>query len=108
VSRRWRISAYSAAGALVIAGVACAALVPGTTGQVLAMALIGVGLVGVVSLVFLEIGLSEDRERAARRPPPAERAARPPPPASKRPPRPARPRSLRPDRMRGRRRRLRP
>jgi hypothetical protein len=95
VSRRWRISAYGAAGALVIAGVACAALVPGTTGQVLAMALIGVGLVGVVSLVFLEIGLSEDRERAGRQPP-----------ASKRPPRPARPRPRRPDRMRGQRRRL--
>jgi hypothetical protein len=95
--RHWRVSAYGAAGALVLAGVACAALVPGTTGQVLAMALIGVGLVGVVSFVFLEIGLSEDRERASRQPPPA----------SKRPPRLARPRPRRPDRMRGQRRRLR-
>jgi hypothetical protein len=96
LTRRSRISAYGGAGALVIAGVACAALVPGTTGQVLAMALIGVGLVGVVSFVFLEIGLSEDRERANRQPPPV----------STRPPRPERPRRRRPDRMRGQRRRL--
>jgi hypothetical protein len=97
VSRRSRVSAYGGAGVLVLAGVACAALVPGATGEAIAMALVGVGLVGVVSLVFLEIGLSEDRERARR----------PPPPASKPPARPARPRLRRPDRMRGQRRRLR-
>jgi hypothetical protein len=98
LSRRSRIAAYGGAGVLVMAGVACAALVHGGTGPALGMALIGLGLVGVFSLVFLEIGLSEDRERAGRRPPPV----------SKRPPRTVRPRSLRPDRMRGRRRRLRP
>jgi hypothetical protein len=46
----------------VVIGVVCAVLIPGGTGPVLAIAFIGVGLVAAVSLVFLEIGLSEDRE----------------------------------------------
>jgi hypothetical protein len=97
LSRRSRVRAYGGATVLVVAGIACAVLVSGTAGEALAMAVVGVGLVGVVSLVFLEIGLSEDRERAGRRlPPPSERPARPP-----------RPRPRRPDRMRGQRRRLR-
>ena len=56
--------AFGFAGALAVAGVVCAALVAGSTGEILATALLSVGLVGVVVLVFLEVGLSEDRERA--------------------------------------------
>ena len=48
---------------LVIAGAACAAAVSGVTGQILTMALIGSGLVILTGLVFMEVGLSEDRER---------------------------------------------
>ena len=44
-------------------GAACAAVVTGVAGQVLAMALIGSGLVILTGLVFMEVGLSEDRER---------------------------------------------
>jgi hypothetical protein len=108
LTRRWRSPRYGAAIGLTLVGVACGATVPGTLGGTLATALIGLGLVGVVSLVFYEIGLSEDRERArartpASRPPPApERPASRPPPA---PGRPAPPRRL--DRRRGERRRLR-
>ena len=67
MTTRFRISAFGSAAALIIAGVACAALISGGTGQILAMALIGLGLVAATSLVFFEVGLSEDRERARER-----------------------------------------
>jgi hypothetical protein len=44
----------------------CAVVVSGVVGQVLTMALIGSGLVILTGLVFLEIGLSEDRDREDR------------------------------------------
>jgi hypothetical protein len=47
----------------VLAGVVCAAVVGGETGQILALVLVGSGLVGVAGLAFMEVGLSEDRER---------------------------------------------
>jgi hypothetical protein len=47
-----------------VAGLICAALVGGLTGEVLAIALITLGLGGIVLLVFLEVGLSEERELA--------------------------------------------
>jgi hypothetical protein len=49
---------------LVVAGAACAAFVDGLTGQLLTIVLLSLGLAGAVLLVFLEVGLSEDRERA--------------------------------------------
>jgi hypothetical protein len=103
LTRRRRSVRYGASGALVVAGVACGALVSGTTGGTLATALIGLGLVGIVSLIFYEVGLSEDRDRA-RSQEAAERRAPPASPGEKTR-RPLRPR--RPDRMRGQRRRLR-
>jgi hypothetical protein len=45
--------------------VLCGVLVSGETGQLLAIALLSIGLGAIVLFVFLEIGLSEDRERAA-------------------------------------------
>jgi hypothetical protein len=64
MSRRYRIASFGLAAALVIAGVVSALLIHGGTGQILALVLIGIGLVLATSLVFLEVGLSEDRERA--------------------------------------------
>jgi hypothetical protein len=61
---RTRLLAFSSAGALVIAGAICAALVPDLIGQLLTMVLMSLGFGGAVLLVFLEVGLSEDRERA--------------------------------------------
>jgi hypothetical protein len=58
-----RLVAYGLAVLLILAGAVCAAAIGGETGEVLALVLIGLGFVGVVSLVFLEVGLSEDRER---------------------------------------------
>jgi hypothetical protein len=56
--------AFGSAAALVLAGVICAILVPGLTGQLLTFVLIAFGLGAAVLLVFLEVGLSEDRDRA--------------------------------------------
>ena len=94
--RRSRARAYGAAAALIAAGVLCAALLGGGVGPVLAIVLVGLGLILALSLVFFEIGLSEDRDRAREQ----SRADRGP-----RAGRPARRQA--PDRMRGRRRRLR-
>jgi hypothetical protein len=47
-----------------VAGAICAVLISGPTGQVLKIALILAGLGAAVLLLFLEVGLSEDRERA--------------------------------------------
>jgi hypothetical protein len=64
VSPRSRNASFGAAAALVVAGVLCAVLFDGTAAGVVSIMLIGVGLVLAVALVFLAIGLSEDRERA--------------------------------------------
>ncbi len=61
---RTRILAFGSAAALVLAGAICAALIGGLTGQVLTIALVTAGLGGAILLVFLEVGLSEDREQA--------------------------------------------
>jgi hypothetical protein len=51
----------------VVAGAACAVLTSGVLGDALAIALLLAGLGGALLLVFYEIGLSEDRERARER-----------------------------------------
>lgn len=48
----------------MIAGAVCAAITKGETGQLVGFVLIGVGLILATGLAFLEVGLSEDRERA--------------------------------------------
>lgn len=65
MSKRSRVLGFGSALLLVAAGVAGALSVSGTVGQVLALVLIGLGFVLATALVFLEVGLSEDRERAA-------------------------------------------
>jgi hypothetical protein len=67
VTRRVRILRYGISIGLALIGVICGATLPGTLGGTLATGLIGIGLVGVLSLIFYEVGLSEDRDRAARR-----------------------------------------
>jgi len=49
---------------MVIAGAMCGALIGGLLGEALAIGLILAGLGGALLLVFYEVGLSEDRERA--------------------------------------------
>lgn len=61
---RTRILAFGLAALLAVAGGLCSAFVGGVTGLALAAALLAVGLGGAVLLVFLEVGLSEDRAQA--------------------------------------------
>ena len=98
MSRRSRIVGFGSAGVLVVAGIACAFAFSGSLGQNLAFVLVALGLVLATSLVFYEVGLTEDRERArarvrrrasalARRqdPHPTERTKRTPPRPDARP-----------------------
>ncbi len=64
---RARALRYGVAVAVVIAGILCGAIIPGTLGGTICTAVVGVGLVGVVSLVFYDVGLTEDRDRARHR-----------------------------------------
>ena len=64
MSRRSRIIGFGSAALLVVAGAVCAAVFSPGLGEDLALVLISLGLILAVSLVFLEVGLSEDRERA--------------------------------------------
>lgn len=64
MTRRSRVTAYGSAAGLVVAGVVCVAAIGGGAGQILGFLLVGLGLVLATSLVFLEVGLSEDRDRA--------------------------------------------
>jgi hypothetical protein len=51
--------------AAVVAGIVCLIAIGGTTGGVLAIVLMGGSLGGGTLLLFLEVGLSEERDRAA-------------------------------------------
>jgi hypothetical protein len=64
VAPRSRILAFGSAGLAVVLGALSAALLEGLTGQLLAIGLVSLGLGGALLLVFLEVGLSEERERA--------------------------------------------
>ena len=66
MSRRSRIVGFGSAGVLVVAGIACAFAFSGSLGQNLAFVLVALGLVLATSLVFYEVGLTEDRDRGAR------------------------------------------
>ena len=95
VSSRSRLRAFGSAGVLVLAGGICAALVDGLIGQLLTIVLISVGFAGAVLLLFLEVGLSEARERARdeqrRRERSSQRIGAVPRPRSRLPRRPRRP-----------------
>jgi hypothetical protein len=52
---------------LIALGAAAAALIEGTTGTAIAIMLVGTGCVLAVSMVFWQIGRSEDRDRDAGR-----------------------------------------
>jgi hypothetical protein len=56
--------AFGSAAALAVAGGLCLVLVSGVTGEVLGVVLISAGCAGAVLLVFLEIGLGEERDLA--------------------------------------------
>jgi hypothetical protein len=108
MSRRSRIVGFGSAGALVLAGIVCAVAFSGGLGQNLAFVLVALGMVLATALVFYEVGLTEDKERAreekVRR---REEARREREDAAKRGHPPERSNRIRLDRLRGRPRRLR-
>jgi hypothetical protein len=65
MSGRVRLRTYGSAVVLMVAGVVCSAVISGSTGEVIGIVLVSLGGVAAVSLVFYEVGLSEDRERSA-------------------------------------------
>jgi len=104
MTRRSRIVGFGSAALLAVLGAVCAAVFSPGLGEDLALVLISLGAVLAVSLVFLEVGFSEDRERAR------EEAARAREEENKRRPAGEPPRQhgrARLPRMRGRPRRLR-
>jgi hypothetical protein len=64
MSRRTRILAFGSAAALVVVGAILGVAIGGHTGEIVGVTLGTLGLGAVILLVFLEIGLSEDRELA--------------------------------------------
>jgi hypothetical protein len=64
VAPRPRVLAFGSAVGLIVAGAICAIQLDGLTGEAVAIALITLGLGAVVLLMFLEVGLSEERELA--------------------------------------------
>ena len=55
---------YAAAIVVVVIGVLCGAIIPGTLGGTICTAIVGIGLVAVISFIFYDVGLTEDRDRA--------------------------------------------
>ena len=78
---RTRLLSFGAAALLIVLGVIAGPVLGGITGEAVAIALLSIGAIAIVSLVFLEVGLSEDRERARER---AVRAVRQRPPRRRR------------------------
>jgi hypothetical protein len=64
VAPRARVLAFGSAAALVVAGSICIALIDSVIGEAIGIGLITVGLGAVVLLLFLEVGLSEERDLA--------------------------------------------
>jgi hypothetical protein len=83
MTSRARLLSFGAAAVLIVLGVIAGPVLGGITGEAIAIALVSVGGIAIVSLVFLEVGLSEDRERARER---AVRSARRRPPRRRRRP----------------------
>jgi hypothetical protein len=54
---------FGAAALVIVVGVVCAVAIGGVVGDAIGIGLGALGLVALVSLVFYEIGLSEDRDR---------------------------------------------
>jgi len=67
VTPRNRLISFGSAALAVVAAAIAGPLIGGITGAAVAIALACLGGIAIVSLVFLEVGLSEDRERARER-----------------------------------------
>ena len=78
MSSRNRVLSFGGSALVVVLGVVIALAANGTAGEAVSLSLISLGSIAIVSLVFLEVGLSEDRERERERSQARERERRPP------------------------------
>jgi hypothetical protein len=88
MTARKRVLWFGGSGLLVLLGVIAGPAIGGITGEAIMIALEGLGGIAIVSLVFLEVGLSEDRERdreAGAKGVAPRRRLRPPPRRRRRP-----------------------
>ena len=85
MSWRGRVLSFGSSVAAIVAGAVAGAIVGGITGEAIAIAFISLGSIAFVSLIFFEVGRSEDRERE-REAREAKRAQRRPPPLHRRRP----------------------
>ena len=60
---RASIRRFAAVAVLCVAGLVVVLATRGRTGDLVGWGLVAIGLIGAVSLIFLEVGLSEDRDR---------------------------------------------
>jgi hypothetical protein len=65
---RTRLLSYGGAALVIVLGVIADPVLGGITGEAVLIALVSLGAIAIVSLIFLEVGLSEDRERAGEQP----------------------------------------
>lgn len=78
---------YWSAIVVVVIGIVCDATIPGTLGGTICTAIVGIGLIAVISMIFYDVGLTEDRDREQQRrrldqklgPPPSENGSSSPP-----------------------------
>jgi hypothetical protein len=67
MSSRNRVLSFGGSALVIVLGAVIALLVKGVAGEAVSLSLISLGSIAIVSLLFLEVGLSEDRERARER-----------------------------------------
>jgi len=85
MTARGRLLSFGASALVILLGVLASPVIGGITGEAISIGLVSLGGIAVVALIFLEVGLSEDRERARERA--AARALRRRPPPRRRRPR---------------------
>jgi len=78
MSSRNRVLSFGGSALVIVLGGVIALVVNGITGEAIALALVSLGSIAIVSLFFLEVGLSEDRERERERSDARARQRRPP------------------------------
>ncbi|MEA2264603.1 MAG: hypothetical protein QOE27_186, partial [Solirubrobacteraceae bacterium] len=64
MATRARVRWYGSAGVLVVAGIVVIAASGSVLAEAVSISLVSLGLIVMISLMFFEVGLSEDRERA--------------------------------------------
>ena len=67
MSARNRVLCFGGSALAVVAGAIVGAVAGGTAAEAVSLSLMSLGGIALVSFAFLEVGLSEDRERARER-----------------------------------------